>query len=109
MKSILDFELVEDLTDDQKITQQNVQPLVEIIDNVCGASKNWAKACIYYCMATHMLKQISWMPCFVIVAPPGSGKSNLIKVIKQLAHLAKNPKDSLISCEGISLTSKESA
>ena len=63
-----------------------VEKLVEIINKVCGLGMNWAKVCIYYCMATHNLKQIFWMPVLAIVARKGSGKSQLIHVLEKLCY-----------------------
>ena len=65
--------------------QNPVEQLVELINNVCGLNENWAKVCIYYCMASHELKLIDWMPALQLLAPPGSGKSQLIKVLTRLA------------------------
>jgi len=76
-----------------------VQELVDIIYRVCGLGVNWAKACIYYCMATFKLKLIDWMPALIIMAPPASGKSKLMDILLQLAYKPTIPP---ISCEGIS-------
>ena len=63
-----------------------VDQIAKLINKVCGLSQNWAKTCIYYCMATHHLSIINWMPVLSIVAQKGSGKSQLIRVLKQLCH-----------------------
>jgi hypothetical protein len=63
-----------------------VDELAELINRVCGLIINWGKTCIYYCMATHKLKVIDWMPTLEIVAPKGSGKSHLIDVLRCLCY-----------------------
>lgn len=64
----------------------SVRQLAELINQVCGLTINWGKACIYYCMATHKLQFIDWMPALQLLAPPGSGKTELIKVLSRLAY-----------------------
>jgi len=61
-----------------------MQDLVKLINAVCGLGEYWAKVCLYYCMATHHLPDINWMPVLDIVAMWGSGKSQLIKVLERL-------------------------
>lgn len=68
------------------MNQNPVEQLVALIGQVCGLNENWAKTCIYYCTATHELNLIDWMPALQILAPPGSGKSQLIKVLSHLAY-----------------------
>ena len=63
-----------------------VEQLVTIINDVCGLNSKWAKTCIYYCMSTHELKNISWMPALQLLATPGSGKTQLLKVLARLAY-----------------------
>ncbi|MBA7472053.1 hypothetical protein ES707_07373 [subsurface metagenome] len=79
-----------------------VSELVDIIQRVCGLPINWAKTCIYYCMATHKLGKIDWMPILLLLGRPSSGKSKLMNVLIQLARVKNPPEDSLFSCEGIS-------
>lgn len=79
-----------------------VSELVDIIQRVCGLPVNWAKTCIYYCMATHRLRIISWMPILFLLGRPSSGKSKLMNLLIQLAKVKNPPEDSLFSCEGIS-------
>ena len=79
-----------------------VSELVDIIQRVCGLPVNWAKACIYYCMATHRLRKINWMPILLLLGRPSSGKSKLMNVLIQLAKVKNPPDDSIFSCEGIS-------
>ena len=64
----------------------SVRQLAELINQVCGLTINWGKACIYYCMATHKLQFIDRMPALQLSAPPGSGKTELIKVLSRLAY-----------------------
>lgn len=64
----------------------SVAQLADLINQVCGLIINWGKACIYYCMATHKLQLIDWMPALQLLAPPGSGKTELIKVLIRLAY-----------------------
>jgi hypothetical protein len=64
----------------------SVEQLAELINQVCGLSINWGKACIYYCLATHKLKVINWMPVLDIVAQKGSGKSRLIDILRCLCY-----------------------
>ena len=66
--------------------QSPVDKIVELINQVCGLGENWAKVCLYYCLATHELHLLEWMPALQILAPPGSGKSQLIKVLSHLAY-----------------------
>lgn len=63
-----------------------IEELAALINQVCGLSENWAKTCVYYCMATHELKLIDWMPALQLLAPPGSGKTQLMKVLMRLAY-----------------------
>lgn len=64
----------------------SVEELAELTNKVCGLSINWGKSSIYYCMATHKLQSIDWMPALQLLAPPGSGKTELIKVLVRLAY-----------------------
>ena len=64
----------------------SVEQLADLINKVCGIGINWGKACIYYCMATHKLKAINWMPVLDVVGQKGSGKSCLIDVLRRLCH-----------------------
>ena len=64
----------------------SVEQLAELINKVCGLNINWAKTCIYYCMATCKLKFIDWMAVLDVVAPKGSGKSWLIDVLRRLCY-----------------------
>lgn len=76
-----------------------VEQIADLINKVCGLSSNWAKVCVYYCTATHHLGIIDWMPILLLVGVPGSGKTELRKVLEQLAYKPTNPP---INCEGIS-------
>src|SRR4030043_473510 len=66
----------------------SIEELVNTINKVCGLSSDWAKVCIYYCMATYKMKVINWMPVLDIVAQKGSGKSWLIDVLRVLCYRA---------------------
>ncbi|HUU63047.1 MAG TPA: hypothetical protein VMX96_03900 [Dehalococcoidia bacterium] len=63
-----------------------VEQLVKLINEVCGLVEKWAKACIYYTMATHKLALIDWMPALQLLAPPGSGKTELMKVLGRICY-----------------------
>lgn len=64
----------------------SVEQLADLINQVCGMDTNWAKVCIYYCMATNKLKVIDWIPVLDIVAQKGSGKSRLLDVLRCLCY-----------------------
>lgn len=70
-----------------------VSQLVDIVHEICGLPENWAKTCIYYCMATYHLGKVVWMPVLVIKAEFGSGKSKLMQVLEKLSY-----KGILITC-----------
>lgn len=63
-----------------------VEQLADLINQVCGLVVNWGKTCVYYCMATHKLQFIDWMPALQLLAPPGSGKTQLIKLLIRLVY-----------------------
>ncbi|MFH1087156.1 MAG: hypothetical protein V1737_01050 [Chloroflexota bacterium] len=63
-----------------------MENLTALITKVCGLNENWGKTCVYYCMATHKLEEISWMAVLDIVAVQGSGKSQLMDILRQLAY-----------------------
>ncbi|MBT7290596.1 MAG: hypothetical protein HN837_08945, partial [Chloroflexi bacterium] len=66
--------------------QEAIRQLAKLIENVCGLNKDWGKTCIYYCMATHKLNEINWMPNLEIVGQKGSGKSRLMDILCALCY-----------------------
>lgn len=64
---------------------------VPAIMGASGITKDQAKTCLYYAMATHFLpEELNIMPILAIVGPQGTGKSDLLT---QLSTMVKEPKD----------------
>lgn len=62
---------------------------VPAIMGASGITKEQAKTCLYYAVATHLLpEELDIMPILAIVGPQGTGKSDLIT---QLSTMVKGP------------------
>ena len=68
--------------------REEVLKLAKLMNEVCGINEFWAKTAIYYCIATHHLLEIEWMVALIILAPPGTGKSYLIDILRELCYKA---------------------
>lgn len=64
---------------------------VPAIMGASGITKEQAKTCLYYAIATYLLPDKSnLIPLLVIMGPQGTGKSDLLR---QIGRLVKEPKD----------------
>ena len=63
-----------------------ITTIADLLTAVCGMNENWAKTCVYYCMATHELSKIRWMPILDVVGMQGTGKSNTVHVLRAICY-----------------------
>lgn len=67
-----------------------IEPYISALIRASGISRQQAKTCFYYALATHLLpEQLQLMPILAIIGPLGTGKSGLLK---QLGKLVNQPK-----------------
>jgi energy-coupling factor transporter ATP-binding protein EcfA2 len=69
-------------------------PFVETLANASSLNRNEAKLCLYYCILTHKIADLTLFPILTLYGEHGSGKSSLMKVIVQLVNKPVPPPQS---------------
>jgi hypothetical protein len=69
----------------EDITERLI-PYVEALTNVSSLNRNEAKLCLYYCILTYKIADLTLFPILTLYGEHGSGKSSLMKVMVQLVN-----------------------